>query len=110
MTPILSIYTQAIEFDPLFLAIFQSFRVFLSFIFDQLAPPLNICFKRCFKSLFESIPEHKTVSKVQKRGIFLILHFGRHANGGGYSPPAPPGYAAAKTSLKFKSCPEKPKS
>ena len=25
---------------------------------------------------------HKTVSKVLKRRIFFILHFGRHANGG----------------------------
>ena len=81
MTPMLSIFTLAIEFDRLFLAIFQSFRVFLSF--DKLASPLNIC----FKSLFESIPEHKTVSKVQKRGIFLILHFGRHTNGVAIAPP-----------------------
>ena len=90
MTPMLSIFTLAIEFDRLFLAIFQSFRVFLSFIFDQLALPLNICFKICFKSLFESIPEYKTVSKVQKRGIFLIQHFGRHASGGAIAPPPPP--------------------
>ena len=92
MTPMLSIFALAIEFDRLFLAIFQSFRVFLSFIFDKLAPsPLNICFKGCFKSLFGSIPEHKTVSKVQKYGIFLILHFGRHVNREAIAPP--PGYA-----------------
>ena len=39
MTPMLSIFTLVIEFDCLFLAIFQSFRVFLSFIFDKLASP-----------------------------------------------------------------------
>ena len=39
MTPMLGIFTLAIEFDCLFLAIFQSFRVFLSFIFDKLALP-----------------------------------------------------------------------
>ena len=39
MTPMLSIFTLAIKFDCLFLAIFQSFRVFFSFIFDKLAPP-----------------------------------------------------------------------
>ena len=39
MTLIFSIFTLAIEFDCLFLAIFQSFHVFVSFIFDKLAPP-----------------------------------------------------------------------
>ena len=39
MTPMLSIFTLAIEFDRLFLAILQCFRVFFSFIFDKLAPP-----------------------------------------------------------------------
>ena len=33
-----SIFTQAIKFDCLFLVIFQSFHVFVSFIFDKLAP------------------------------------------------------------------------
>ena len=39
MTPMLSIFTSAIKFDCLFLAIFQSFYLFVSFIFDKLAPP-----------------------------------------------------------------------
>ena len=41
---------------------------------------------------------HKTVSKVLKRSVFPILHFGRLINGGAIAPPpppppAPPGYA-----------------
>ena len=39
ITPMFSIFTLAIKFDCLFLVIFQSFRVFVSFIFDKLAPP-----------------------------------------------------------------------
>ena len=39
MTPIFSIFTLAIEFDCLFLTIFQSFHLFISFIFEKLAPP-----------------------------------------------------------------------
>ena len=39
MTLMVSIFTLAIEFDCLFLTIFQSFHLFVSFIFDELAPP-----------------------------------------------------------------------
>ena len=84
-----SIFTLAIKFDCLFLAIFQSFHLFVGFIFNKLAPP-NICFKRCFKSLFSPILCIKQSQKCQKRSAFPILHFGRHANGRGYSPPPPP--------------------
>ena len=38
MTSMFSIFTLAIKFDCLFLIIFQSFHVFVSFIFDKLAP------------------------------------------------------------------------
>ena len=62
----------------------------LSFIFDKLAPPLNKCFKRCFKSLFSPLQRIKQSQKCIKRSVFPILHFGRHAN---VSPP--PGYATA---------------
>ena len=51
-----SIFTLDIKFDCLFFTIFQSFHLFVDFIFDKLAPfPLNICFKRCLKSLFSSL-------------------------------------------------------
>ena len=39
MTPMFSIFTLAIKHDCLFLTIFQSFHLFVSFIFDKLAPP-----------------------------------------------------------------------
>ena len=52
MTPMFSIFTLAIKSDCLFLVIFQSFYVFVSFSFDKVAPSLNVCFKRCFKPLF----------------------------------------------------------
>ena len=38
MIPMFSRFTLAIKFDCLFLVIFQSFQVFVSFIFDKLAP------------------------------------------------------------------------
>ena len=44
MTHMFSIFTLAIKFDCLFLTIFQSFHLFVSFIFSKLAP-LIICFK-----------------------------------------------------------------
>ena len=39
MTPMFSIFTLAIKSDSLFLTIFQSFDLFVGFIFDKLAPP-----------------------------------------------------------------------
>ena len=60
----------------------------MSFIFDKLALLfINERFKICFESFFESIPVQKTVSVVLKRGIFLILHFVRQANGRATAPP-----------------------
>ena len=40
MTPMFSILTLAIKFDCLILTIFQSFHLFVSFLFDKLDPPL----------------------------------------------------------------------
>ena len=56
MTPMFSIFAPVIKFDCLFLAIFQSFYLFVSCIFDKLDPiPKYICLKRCFKSLFSPL-------------------------------------------------------
>ena len=82
-----SIFTLAIKFDCLFLTIFQSFHLFFSFIFDKLAFPPEYMFQRCFKSLFSPLQCIKQSQKCYKRSIFLILLFGRLANGGSYSPP-----------------------
>ena len=38
ITPMFSILALAIKFDCLFLGFFQSFHLFVSFIFDKLAP------------------------------------------------------------------------
>ena len=38
MTPMFIIFTFAIKFDCLFPTIFQSFHLFVGFIFDKLAP------------------------------------------------------------------------
>ena len=39
MTPMFSIFTLAIKFDNLFLTIYQSFHLFVGFIFVKLASP-----------------------------------------------------------------------
>ena len=46
MTPMFSIFTLAIKFDCLFLTIFQSFHLFVGFIFDKLAPPPEHMFQK----------------------------------------------------------------
>ena len=83
MTPMFSIFTLAIKFDCLFLTIYQRFNLFVGFSFDKLAPPLDICFKRCFKPLFNPLQCIKQSQKRSKRSVFPNLHFGRHASGGG---------------------------
>ena len=61
--PMFGIFTLAIKFDCLFLGIFQSFYWFVALIFDEFTPPpLNICFKRCFKSLFSLFQRKKKQS------------------------------------------------
>ena len=96
MTPMLSIFTLAIDFDRLFLAIFQSFRVFFSFSFDKLAPfPLNIRFKRCFKSQMNPFQSIKQSQKCKNEVFFIFCILADMPIGGGaIAPPAPPpGYA-----------------
>ena len=50
MKPTFSIFVLAIEFDCLFLAIFQTFQWFVSFIFDKLALPLPPEYEVCLKN------------------------------------------------------------
>ena len=42
----------------------------MTLIFDKLVSPLNICFKRCFKSLLSQFQRKKTVSKELKTWYF----------------------------------------
>ena len=42
MTPMFSIFTLAIKFDLVFLTIFQSSHLFVSFVFNKIAPPPQI--------------------------------------------------------------------
>ena len=48
MTPMFSIFILAIKFDCLFLTIFQSFHLFVGFIFDKLAPSPEFMFRKMF--------------------------------------------------------------
>ena len=48
MTPMFSIFALAIKFGCLFLTIFQSFHLFVGFIFDKLAPPPERMFQKMF--------------------------------------------------------------
>ena len=48
MTPMFSIFTLAIKSDCLFLVIFQSFYVFVSFSFDKSAPFPKYMFQKMF--------------------------------------------------------------
>ena len=74
MKPVFSIFHQAIKFDRLFLAIFQSFYWFVSFIFDKLALPLNKCFKRYFKSflVYSSAQDCLRIAKNVVFSLFCI--------------------------------------
>ena len=49
MTPMFSIFALAIKFGWLFLTIFQTFHLFVSFIFDKLAPPPKYMFQKMFQ-------------------------------------------------------------
>ena len=48
MTPMFSIFTLAIKFDDLFLTIFQSFHLFVSFVFNKLDLPHEYMFQKMF--------------------------------------------------------------
>ena len=48
MTTMFSIFTLAIKFDCVFLTIIQSFHLFVSFIFNKLAPSPKYMFQKMF--------------------------------------------------------------
>ena len=76
MKPMFRIFTLVIKFNCLFLAIFQSFRKFVSFIFDKLAPPPRINVSKSALNLFlVHSSAKKTVSKVLKTWYFFYSAF-----------------------------------
>ena len=107
MTPMFSFFALAIKRDCSFLTIFQGFHLFVSFIFDKLAPPsLNICFKRCFKLLFSPLQCIKQSQKCQKHSVFSISAFWstcQWGGGGGGKPEAiaPPGNATGCAHIRL---------
>ena len=86
-----SIFTLAIKFDCLILTIYQRFHLFDGFIFDKLAPPpLDICFKRCFKSLsspLQCIKQSQSAKNVVFFPFCILVDMSMGGGGGGYSPP-----------------------
>ena len=100
MFTLFSIFTLAIKFDCLFLTIYQRFHLFVGFIFVKLAPPIDICFKRCFKSLSSQLQCIKQ-SQSAKNIVFFPFRIlvdmsmgGGGGGGGAIAPPhEPPGYA-----------------
>ena len=90
MKPMLGIFTLALKFSCLFLGIFSSFYQFVTLIFDELVPSLNICFKNCFKSLFSPFQRKKTVSVELKMWYFLLFCVLVDQPMGGANPPPLP--------------------
>ena len=87
-----SIFTLAIKFDCLFLTIYQRFYLFVDLVFDKLAPPpLDMCFKRCFKSLSSPLQCIKQ-SQSAKNVVFFPFCFlvDMSMGGGAIAPPPPP--------------------
>ena len=66
MTPMFSIFALAIKFACLSLTIFQSFHLFVSFIFDKLDPPPLIYVSKNVLNHYLVHSSAKTVSKVPK--------------------------------------------
>ena len=101
MTPMFSIFKFAIKVDCSFLAIFQGFHLFVSFIFDKLAPPLNICFKNVLNHyLFHSSAQNSL--KSAKNVVFFLFCILVDLSKGGLAPL--PGYAAGPRCVQLCIC------
>ena len=90
MTLKFSIFTLPIKFDCF--GHFSKFSCTYEFYFWKTSPPPKYVFQRCFKSLFLIHSSARNSLKSAKNVVFfLILHFGRHANGwgGAIALPAP---------------------
>ena len=89
MTPMFSIFTLAIKFDCLFLAIFQSFHLFVSCIFDKLAPSLNLCLKNVLNPYLVHSSAYSSL-KMAKSVFFSYSAFWSTYQWVGLYPPRPP--------------------
>ena len=85
MTLMFSIFTFAIKFDCVFLTIFQSFYLFVSFIFNEL-PPLNICSKKILKHYLVHSSAFNGL-KSAKNLVFFSFCILVNMPMGSYSPP-----------------------
>ena len=89
MTPMFIIFTLAIKFDCVFLIIFQSFYLFVSFIYNKLAPPPP-------KYVSNDVLNHYLVHssafnglKSAKNVVFFLFCILVDMPMGGHSPPPP---------------------
>ena len=94
MTPMFSIFTLAIKFDCVFLTIFQSFYLFVTFIFNKLASPLNIQYVS--KDVLNHYLVHSSAFnglKSAKNVVFfsfcILVDMPMGGGGGAVAPPAP---------------------
>ena len=101
MTPMFSIFTLAIKFDCVYFTIFQSFHLFVSFIFNKLAPPPQIYVSKgalnhflVHSSPFNGIKSAKNIV------FFSFCILTDMPMGGGCSPPRPPLATALFITLK----------
>ena len=100
MTPMFSVFTLAIKFDSVFLTIFQSFYLFVSFIFNKL-DPLNIVY--VLKDVLNHYLVHCSACnslKSAKNVVFFTFCILVDMPMGVYSPPGPLGYATGCVSYQ----------
>ena len=86
MKPMFGIFTLAIKFDCLFLAIFQSFHWFVSFICDKLAPTLKIYVSKDVLNHFLVHFSAKTSLRSAKNVVFYYSAFWLPGQWGRYKP------------------------
>ena len=89
MTPMFSIFTLAIKFDCVFLTIFESFLLFVSFIFNKSAPPpLNVLKDVLHHYLvhFSAFSDLKSAKNVVFFSFCILVDMPMGGRGG-YRPP-----------------------
>ena len=90
MTPKFSIFTLAIKFDCVFLTVFLSFYLFVTFVFNKLAPPKIYVSKDVLNHYLVHSSAFNGFKSV-KNVVFFPFCILVDMPMGGYSPPATPG-------------------